>query len=154
MMQKNSAVRFAVTFVILFLVFYYFNILFFRAINPGPHYIALLADHFNYIKGLRWLLLSGTSLLLKCFGFSSVYNDLNLLVAGHGSIQVVYTCLGLGLISFFTAFVLAYPKPLKVKMVTLVIGIIIIEIFNIVRFALLALYGSDSVNQLIDHHKL
>ena len=153
-MGKNSAIRFAISFVMLFLVFYYFNIFFFRAINPGPHYSVLLADHFNYIKGLRLLLLSSTSLLLKCFGFSSVYNDYELLVAGHGAIQVVYTCLGLGLISFFMAFVIAYPKPIKIKVITSVVGIIGIEFLNIIRFALLALYGSDRVNQLIDHHTL
>jgi len=153
-MEKNNAIRFAVVFVFLFLVFYYFNIFFFRETNPGPHYNAFLADHFNYIKGLRWLLLSSTSLLLKCFGFSSVYNNNELLVAGHGTIQVVYTCLGLGMLSFFTAFVIAYPKPTKIKIVTLAGGIIAIELLNIIRFALLALYGSGPINRLIDHHTL
>jgi len=154
MKQQNKAVRFAVVFIVLFLLFYYFNIWFFSATNPGPHYLNFLAKHFNYIQALRWLLLACTAVLLKIFGFSPVYNNYELLVAGHGTIQVVYTCLGLGVLSFFAAFVIAYPKPLKSKIIALISGVVIIEILNIIRFALLAIYGSNHVNQLIDHHTL
>jgi len=97
------------------------------------------------------LLLCGTSLLLKLFGFSTVFNDYELLVAGHGAIIVVYTCLGLGVLSFYTAFVIAYPKPLRAKFMAFIVGIIGIEFLNIIRFMLLALYGNSKV---IDHHTL
>jgi len=150
-MPKNSALRFALTFIGLFLVFYYFNILFFRATLPGEHHNAFLAEHFDYIKGLRWLLLWGTANLLKLLGFGVVFNNYELLVAGHAAITVVYTCLGLGVLSFLMAFIIAYPKPLKSKMVAVIVGMVIVELLNIVRFMLLALYGNHGI---IDHHTI
>lgn len=151
MKQQNSPLRFAILFVGLFLLFYYFNIFFFRETNPGKHYIPFLAEHFNYIQGLRWLLLYGTSNALKLLGYASVYNNYDLLVAGHGTIQVVYSCLGLGVLSFFTAFVIAYPKPIRSKIMVLIVGIIGIELLNVIRFMALALYGN---NKSIDHHTI
>jgi exosortase/archaeosortase family protein len=149
--QQHNPLKFALLFITLFMVFYYFNILFFRATNHGPHNIAILADHFNYIRWLRWLLLGGSAQLLKLFGYGAISNNYELLVAGHGAIKVVYTCLGFGVLSFYAAFVLAYPKPVKSKIIALVIGIAGVEFLNIIRFMLLALYGN---NGIIDHHTL
>lgn len=154
MKQANKPLRFAISFVVLFLVFYYFNILFFRATNPGEHYNAFLTEHLNYIQAFRSLLLFCTAHLLRLFGFGAVFNNYELLVAGHGTIRVVYTCLGLGVLSFFTAFVLSYPKPLKSKIIVLVLGVILIELLNIIRFMILALYGNSQVNKYVDHHTI
>lgn len=152
MKDQNKAVRFALTFVVLFLLFYYFNVLLFSLTNPGRHYNAFITQHLNYIQALRWLLLYSTSQLLKGLGFSVIFNNYELLVVGHSIIRVVYSCLGLGVLSFFTAFVIAYPKQLKSKVITLTIGVVVIELLNIIRFMLLALYGNPY--SLIDHHTL
>jgi len=77
-----------------------------------------------------------------------------MLVAGHGAIQVVYACLGLGVISFFAAFVIAYPKPLKPKLIFLITGILLIEVLNIIRFMLLALFWNPHTAKIIDHHTI
>lgn len=151
--SQHKPLWFAGTFLVLFLLFYYFNLWFFSRINPGPHYIAFLDQHLNYIQALRQLLFFCTSALLKCLGYAVVYNNDDLLVAGHTTIQVVYSCLGLGVLSFFTAFVIAYPKPLKAKVITFIIGAVSIEFLNVIRFAVLALYGNNA-NQLVDHHTL
>ena len=151
MKQQNNPFRFAILFAGLFLVFYYFNILFFRETTPGQNYIPFLAEKLNYIQALRHILLYSTANLLKLFGYGAIYNNYELLVAGHGSIQVVYSCLGLGLLSFFTAFVIAYPKTLQSKMIAFIVGVIGIEILNIIRFMALALYGNSSS---IDHHTI
>jgi exosortase/archaeosortase family protein len=76
------------------------------------------------------------------------------LVSGRGAIQLVYSCLGLGVISFFAAFVLAYPKPRKAKIIFIVSGILIIEILNVARFILLALFGTKQQNLLPEHHTI
>ena len=154
-MKENRAARFALTFILLFVVFYYFNIFYFSVTMPsGRYYNSFLSDHLNYIQLLRWLLLSGTSLLLKCLGYSPIFNNYDLLVAGHGSIQVVYACLGLGVLSFFTAFIIAYPKPVKAKTIAFITGVLVIELLNIIRFALLAVYGNNHLNRELDHHTL
>lgn len=152
--KQNSPIKFAVWFIGLFLVLYYFNILFFGLTTPGSHYSQFLAEHLNYIQALRWLLLKCSALVLRCFGFATITNNYELLVAGHRAIILVYSCLGLGVISFFSAFVLAYPKPRKEKIVFLLSGIITIEFLNIIRLVILALYWDKRVGAIIDHHTI
>jgi exosortase/archaeosortase family protein len=75
-----------------------------------------------------------------------------LLVVGRGIIDLIYTCLGLGVMSFFAAFVIAYPKKLKPKLIFLIAGLFGIQVLNIIRLMLLALYWNKSRNRIIDHH--
>lgn len=152
-MLKNKAFKFALTFIVLFLVFYYFNIGFFSVTSPGTkHYNPYLNQHSNYIAWLRNILLGSTSVLLNLIGFTAITNDYQLLVAGHGTIKLVYSCLGLGVMSFFAAFVIAYPKPLRQKIYFLAAGLIAIQILNILRLAIVALYWTRKAQLIIDHH--
>lgn len=152
--KQTSPVKFAALFISLFLVFYYGNILFFGITSPGRNYSAFLADHLNYISALRWVLLHSSAFVLNCFGFATIVNNYDLLVAGHGMIQLVYSCLGLGVLSFFLAFVISYPKPLKPKIIFIVAGVLGIEILNVIRFVLLALFWNKQNNSIIDHHTI
>ena len=151
---SNPAIKFALTFIVLFLVFYYFNIWFIGITSPGNHYSAFLDQHLNYIRLLRHLLLKSSGGLLGWFGFTSLTNDYELLVVGRGTIKLVYTCLGLGVMSFFTAFVLAYPAKWKPRLLFLVSGLVVIQLLNILRFALLALFWTKHAGQIIDHHTI
>jgi len=150
----GSPIRFAAIFIILFALFYYSNILFFGLTQPGHHYSPFLAGHLNYIAGLRNILLKSSAAILNLFGFAAIYNDYDLLVAGHGTLQVVYSCLGLGVISFFAAFVLAYPKKWRSRIIFLAGGIIGIEFLNVLRFVLLAVFWNKKDNHIIDHHTI
>lgn len=155
--KKNAMVspfRFAFSFLLLFVIFYYFNILFYGVTSPGNHYSPFLANNLNYIQGLRWLLLSCSTQILNWMGFTAIHNGTQLLVAGKGSIEVVYSCLGLGLMSFFAAFVISYPKQLKQKIIFLISGILVIQALNITRFVLLALFWNKKANRIVDHHTI
>jgi len=149
-----SPFKFAFSFLLLFVIFYYFNILFYGVTSPGNHYYPFLADNLNYIQSLRWFLLSCSTQILDWMGFTTIHNDTQLLVAGKGSIEVVYSCLGLGLMSFFAAFVISYPKQLKQKIIFLVSGLLVIQALNIVRFVLLTLFWSKKANRIVDHHTI
>jgi len=152
--EKNGPLKFILLFIILFAAFYYFNILFFGITAVGNHhyYSAFLAGHLNYIRGLRLLLLNSSAQILNWLGFAAITNDYDLLVAGHGIIHLDYSCLGLGVISFFAAFVLAYPGKWKPKIIFLASGILGIEILNITRFILLSLLLSKQVTMKFNHH--
>ena len=152
--KTSSPLKFIFTFLFLFLIFYYFNILFFGITTPGSHYNAFLANNLNYIQGLRLVLLHSSAAILNTIGFTAITNDTEMLVAGHYVIQVVYSCLGLGVISFFTAFVLAFPKPLKRKLIFIAAGILTIEALNVIRFILLGLYWDNTTAKVIDHHTI
>jgi exosortase/archaeosortase family protein len=153
--NKNELLRFIFSFIVLFPVFYYFNTFFFSLTTPGSnHYSAFVATHFNYISWLRKILLSGSVLILHFLGYGAITDEFNLLVAGHGIVRVVYSCLGLGIISFFAAFVLSYPQKLKSKIIFLIGGILAIEILNTIRFVLLALFWKKNNGLLLDHHTI
>jgi exosortase/archaeosortase family protein len=152
--SRNEPLRFVIVFVVLFALFYYFNIFFFGITSPGNHYSAFLADHLNYIKGLRFLLLQSSAWILNMIGFAAITSEYDLLVAGHGMLQVVYSCLGLGVISFFAAFVLAYPKKWRSRLIFLACGIVGIELLNVLRFVLLAIFWNKRGQHIIDHHTI
>jgi len=153
--DKESPVRFVVLFLALFAVFYYFNIFFFSITSHGRHYNAFLDEHLNYIRLLRHVLLGISAQIINWFGYTAITNDLDLLVAGHGTIQVVYTCLGLGIMSFFTAFVIAYPRKWKAKLLFLLLGNIGIQLLNIFRFIFLAIFWDKKRgNIILDHHTI
>ena len=153
-LDKGSPLRFIIMFLTLFIGLYYFNIFFFSVTSPGRHYNAFLDHHLNYIRLLRHLLLAASAQIINWFGFTSIINDIELLVVGHGTIQVVYTCLGLGVMSFFTAFVIAYPKKIKSKLLFLIPGLLCIQMLNILRFVLLALFWNKKSGLILDHHTI
>ncbi|HVW96629.1 MAG TPA: glycosyltransferase [Mucilaginibacter sp.] len=150
--EDTSPLRFIIGFAVLFAAFYYFNILFFGLTLPGGHYLPFVADHLNYIAGLRELLLQSSATLLHWLGYDVITNNYELLVPGHTAIKLVYSCLGLGVMSFFSAFVIAYPVKFKQKVWFLVGGILVIQVLNVIRFVLLALYWNSNHNRVVDHH--
>jgi exosortase/archaeosortase family protein len=152
--ESGAPVRFIMIFLSLFVCFYYFNILFFGLTSQGNHYNAFLDQHFNYIRALRHLLLGTTGHVLNLLGYAAITSDTELLVAGHGRIQLVYSCLGLGIMSFFIAFVIAYPKKLKTKLIFLISGLFCIQVLNITRFVLLALFWRNTRGIILDHHTI
>lgn len=151
----NPSVKFIIVFLLLFVVFYYFNIYYFAVTTPtSRHYNAFIAEHLNYIKGLRLTLLAISTNLLNLMGFTTIHDDYIMLVAGHGSIQVVYKCLGLGVMSFFAAFVIAYPKSVKAKIVFIIAGILVLQFLNVIRFMLLAVFWTKTGSTTLDHHSI
>ncbi|AYL97265.1 exosortase Y [Mucilaginibacter celer] len=151
---NNPVIRFVLLFVFLFTLFYCFNLFFFGITSPGNNYSPFLAEHLNYIAALRQLLLNCSAQILNWLGYAAIDNNYELLVAGRGKLVVVYSCLGLGLISFFSAFVLAYPAKLKSKIIFLVSGVLVIEFLNVMRFVLLAIFWSKKTERIVDHHTI
>jgi exosortase/archaeosortase family protein len=150
--DKESPVRFVLVFLTLFVIFYYFNIFFFGITSPGNHYSPFLAENLNYIQWLRRFLLMESAQIINWLGYTAITDEYQLLVAGHGILQLVYSCLGLGLMSFFTSFVIAYPKALKKKLIFIVSGNLCIQLLNITRFVILALFWNKKKGLTLDHH--
>lgn len=153
-MRNHSPLRFLLVFLGLFLSFYYFNIFFFSITSRGSHYLPFFDEHLNYIRWFRHLLLNISRAILNWFGHNAISNDYQLLVPGHGIINVIYSCLGLGVMSFFAAFVIAYPKDLKPKLIFLFAGIICIQVLNVLRFVFLASFWDKKSKVILDHHTI
>ena len=152
--RKYNPIRFAITYIVLFAGFYYFNIFYLGITSPGNHYSPFLDEYLNYIQWLRSGLLFISKQILLGLGYTTITNDIDLLVAGRGHIALEYSCLGMGVMSFLAAFVIAYPKPVKEKIIFLTAGILVIQLLNIARFVLLALYWKPNENHLLDNHTI
>lgn len=156
MLEKGSPLRFILLFLGLFLLLYFFNIFFFGITTPaGDHYNAFLAEHLDYISGLRHFLLGSTAKILNWFGYSSITDDTDILIAGHGRLKLIYSCLGLGIMSFLISFVIAYPTKLKAKLMFLIPALLIFQALNILRFVVLAIFWNKNEDtQIVDHHTI
>jgi len=152
--DKASPIRFLLIFWSLFAIFYYFNVFIFGITSRGNHYNQFIAEHFNYIGGLQHMLLSVTAHVLNWMGYTAITNDSELLVVGRGTIQIAYDCLGLAVMSFFAALVIAFPKKLKQKLFFLICGLVVFQLLNIVRFVLLALFWKSTKGIILDHHTI
>lgn len=152
----NPSSRFVLLFGGVFILLYYFNIFFMGITAPGNHYSSFLDQNLNYIRGLRTTLLSAAAYILRGQGYSVFTSEFTLHAYNVGGINVVYTCLGFGVMSFFTAFVIAWPgKSIKNKFLFLVFGLLGIQLLNLVRFILITLYWKKATLPFqIDHHTL
>lgn len=136
--NQTAANHFLLLFVLIFGLLYGFNLLCIGLTVPGGIYNRFLDNHLNYIEGWRMAYLSLTKFILELLDYQPIITDSRLTVPGSGGFRIVYTCLGYGLLSFFCAFVLAYPIALKQKTCFLFLGISSILLLNTCRLTVLA----------------
>ncbi|MFP5081154.1 glycosyltransferase [Pedobacter sp. JCM 36344] len=154
-LYRLIATKFVLKFVFLFLFFYYINITFISLSSPGGFHITFVERHLNYIQTLRTGYISVTAFILENMGFSVRSSSMRLTVINHSGFRLVYSCLGYGLMSCFSAFALTIPKPFKSRYLFLVLGIILILMLNICRLLLVAIYNKPSLNIMnLDHHDI
>lgn len=152
---KNTTYRFLLIFLGLFTFLYYFNIAYIGLVAKGGYYIPFLAEYLNYIEGLRSSLMHVSAYIIQALGEQVFVYQTWLRVAGRGGFLMAYDCLGFGVMSFLTAFVIAYPKNLKSKLCFLPAGLFLIQGLNVLRFVFLGLYWKHShLKPFIDHHDL
>lgn len=153
---KNPSIRFVVLFLGLFSLFYYFNIFYMGVTAPGNYYSLFLDEHLNYISGFRHLLIAISAWVLRIFDYQVFTSDTTLHALNAGGINVVYSCLGFGVMSFFVAFVIAWPeRSLKSKLWFIPVGLVLIQLLNIARFIMITLFWRSSpYRSVVDHHTL
>lgn len=154
-LTKNPSYRFVLVFLITYLILDYFTILFMGITAPGNYYSSFLDDHLNYVRGFRILLITITAGILRLMGHQVITSDTMLHAYHVGGFNIVYSCLGFGVMSFFVAFVVAYPKSLKSKLIFIPSGLLLIQLLNIARLLMITLYWRKSFFfGKIDHHTL
>ncbi len=126
-------------------------------IEGGGLYSPFLAEHFDFISMFRRFLLWGGVQFASLIGYPSFHTDYFLLVRGGAGVQLVYSCLGLDLISAYVALVLAWPSKWIYKVVSSLLATATIILLNMVRLGGLAvLYttGNYGFFEYINHHDL
>ncbi len=155
---NKVAIRFVVLLVGLYLLFSQGNIFMNSVMSEGGRfYNPYIAEHFNYIQWIKSALIIPGTWLIKLFGFYAVHNEMDIMVVDGPYLRVNYSCVGLGVMSFFTAFIIAFPAKLKPKLKLFVIGTIMIYLLNVSRIAglgiLLGFFQSQRDN-FTYHHEI
>lgn len=154
----KKAIKFIITLFVLYILFSQGNLFMNSVMSPGARfYNAYIAEHFDYIQGLKTALIIPAVWIIKLFGFYAIYNEMDVMVVSGPLLRINYSCLGLGVMSFLAAFVLSFPASWKSTLKMLVIGLISIYVLNILRIAGLGvLFGTfqSQRNYFEYHHEI
>ena len=110
---------------------------------PEGHYSAFVDHYLNFIPAFRNSLLQSSRFFLSLFGYECYQSSGILLnMVGGSSVQLVYSCLGYGVTSFWIAFVFANNGSWQKKAAWMIGGTALLYIINVVRISLTLLSNS------------
>jgi exosortase/archaeosortase family protein len=143
--------------LVFFLGLHYGNEFFIGITAPGGLYVPFLEQHLNYVAWIRQSVLWGAKILSGVFGYQAYIDGPFHLrsVTGPG-VQMVYSCIGLGIMSFWAGFVLAHSIPWKQKLLWTFAGLMMIWAVNCFRVSVIlaATVNRWSTNKYLDHHDI
>jgi exosortase/archaeosortase family protein len=121
-----------------FCVLYFGSQLIIGLAAPGNYYSPFVQNYLDYPALLRHSLLGGTKFFLSLFGIDSyIYNAYYLRMPGGRGVHMVYSCMGIGVLSFWAAFIFANRGSSKKKAAWIIGGMVVIWLINMGRIALL-----------------
>jgi len=138
--QPSAGRKFTFRFLLFFLLLYLGNLTFIGITTPGRFYNQWLDQHLNYIRYWREFNISSVATLLNLMGYEVKKSLFNLHVTGRAGFRLVYSCLGYGIMSVFTAFIMAYSKSIRSKLLFLLLGALSFQSLNLLRLLLITLY--------------
>ena len=153
--KKYPFIQFMLVFAVVFL-FCYYGALFITGLTvQGGMHSSFVEKYFDVASWLRTSLIVGTKLFVAFFDIDTVRsNDYVLRVPGANGIRIVYSCLGFGVMSFWTAYIVATAAEKTKKIIWLFIGLMLIWILNVVRISMVLIAGNKGWKfpLRLDHH--
>lgn len=164
-MEKNKSilktiepVRFSITVVAIYLLLSQGNLFMNSVLSPnGRFFNTLLYENFNYIQWLRNALIDPSIWILNMFNYETLKSKHEILIIGGIKLNVNYSCLGLGTMSFIIAYVTALPKKFTKKVNIILITSFIVYLLNIMRITALGIVFSNNRKlkaSLTYHHEV
>lgn len=142
--NNKAFIQYAIKLLLIYFILDY-GTTFFIAITGkgGKYYSAWLDEHLNYVRWLRYVLLYGSKGIMSILGFeTNIVSEFVIRIKGGWGVQLVYSCLGYGILSFWIAFILANKGKNSFKLKWLAIGCSTILFSNMLRITIL----------LVSHH--
>ena len=142
-------------FLLIFISLYGFNLLFTALVTPKNIYVPFLDHNLNYISGLTIGLLYSSDIVAEIMGMNTYVASAETLRVVNGTYVIVGTpCLGLGVMIFWTAFILAAGEGWKKKLTWCLGGLAAICFINSIRiaFILMAYENKWQMVTSLDHH--
>jgi exosortase/archaeosortase family protein len=155
--KKYPEALFIIKLLLLFSIFYYGTQFYIGITSKGNYYNAFLDKYFNYINWLRCTILKSASIVCYIFGYDTkIENIISLRVVNGYKVNMVYSCLGIGILSSWAAFAIAFPNNLKRKIIWLFAGLLTIWFANVIRVAvlLMLLNKTKDVKGFPNHHTI
>jgi exosortase family protein XrtF len=129
---KNPVIRFLLTVLVLYLLWYLIYDLW---LHPQETIDLLVVD----------ITISCSKFILQHLGYAVFTGAERVIgVDGTGGLWIGDNCNGITLFARFAIFILAYRGPVKTKIIFVVLGILSIELLNIVRVTVLAILDTQS----------
>ncbi|GAA4468497.1 hypothetical protein GCM10023093_26200 [Nemorincola caseinilytica] len=121
--------------------------------SKGGYYSETVDTYLNYPYHLRkGLIIIAHRALLYMDHRAMLVNNEFIYNMRHGGIHVAYECLGFGLMSLWTGFVLSYrPITTRCRVVLICIGLLVINITNILRM-IIVFIAPFKLGMGIDNH--
>lgn len=149
-------------FIVLFLSIYFAlsqgNLFMNSVLSPdGKYFNTFMYDNLNYIQWLRNLLIAPSDFILHLFGYETITSNHEILIIGGIKLNINYSCLGLGVMSFIIAFIIAFPVQLKNKWRVAIKLCFLVYLLNIVRITLLGAIFTSYPYQKLNlkyHHEI
>ncbi|MBU3715124.1 MAG: exosortase/archaeosortase family protein [Ferruginibacter sp.] len=134
---KNTFVIFVIKSIALFLIIYYGLQIWIGLSIPGGSYSTFVDNYLDFFHLLRLSLIKGAKCIAYFFGYSTTEEAGYLLKVPEGrGVRISYGCAGIGIMSFWMAFVLSNSLKLPQKIFWLFSGLCIIWIINVLRIGL------------------
>ena len=156
-MFKNKLFIYCIKFIASYCILYYGSQAIIGLSAPGNYYSAFVNDYLNYPALLRKALLKTSEFFLAAMGYhTEMPDEYKLRMVGGRGVRIVYSCLGIGVMSFWIAFMLANETQVKKKIFFILSGTIFIFLINVSRIVLLFTTANKGQKMPfdIDHHTL
>jgi exosortase/archaeosortase family protein len=145
--------RFLFLFIPLSALLYYFNIFWVGlAAEGGQTYSPFVEAHLNYIQIWRSFLIWSSTQILQIWDLTILPGPDYFRIMGSIRVNIGYSCIGFGVMSVYSALLIAYPLSLRQKVKSFVIGFAVLNLINIIRIVAVALTYHYFKASPIDHH--
>jgi exosortase/archaeosortase family protein len=155
---KHFSLIYLFKLVCLTLILHYLSDRYDGIVSPeGSYYSQFLDQNLNYIRWVRDILMYVSNFIANGFGTESYISGPQMMKIGQGiQVEIWAPCLGFGIMSFWTAFILTNTGNWKKKSLWWLGGISSICLINCLRIALflIALDRNWAQNSSLDHHDL
>lgn len=135
--------------------FYYGTLAVIGLSAPEGYYSGFVDKYLNFIPSFRDSLLQSSKYFLALLGYDCYQSaPTQLRVVGGGGVNLVYSCLGYGVTSFWLAFVFANTGSIKKKLLWTIVGVFALYIINVIRITLVLLAAHKQWNYPLgwNHH--
>ncbi len=138
-MKKNNFS--IIYFLLIFLILYYGFIIYVGLITPGGKiYSSLLYSYLDVPDWLSAFVAKASTLLLKIVGYNAYQkNPANITIHGSRGATIAWGCIGVGVMFVWLAFISAHKAKRTYKLKWIIIGVLLIFLFNILRISFIIL---------------